>query len=37
MVKPKRYIDELTKFVDDLRAQGGLPAGSQAIRNPLPA
>jgi pimeloyl-ACP methyl ester carboxylesterase len=25
MVKPKRYIDELVKFVNDLRAEGRLP------------
>jgi pimeloyl-ACP methyl ester carboxylesterase len=28
MVQPKRYIDELIKFVDDLRTQGRLPSRS---------
>jgi hypothetical protein len=28
MVQPKRYMDELTKFVDDLRAEGMLPPRS---------
>jgi hypothetical protein len=32
MVQPKRYIDEVSKSIDDLQAKNRLPSKSSAIR-----